>query len=334
MRIFALAFCGETEQLAKMLSDRRLKNLSTEAKQFWLATAAMVPKAAREGIEAGTAQVTSATPATQVNPVNPVTKARQQLEQLAAHSNDAMLKQAIAWRLAQPLVNPDQVLTPLNQQVLRDTAMEAEHDAKYSGVLTFTSDRVYATYGLIAINLAVFALEIAQGGSTNSITLYQLGALEPTAVLQGGQWWRLLNAMFLHFGAMHLIMNMVGLYYLGAFVETSLGVWRYLLTYFFSGLGSMLAVTLLTDQLTVGASGAIMGMVGATGAILWLAWRRERAKVAARGLRTVLFIVGLQVFFDLSTPNVSFVGHMSGLILGAIAGLAIAPRVGQRKFDN
>jgi rhomboid protease GluP len=321
MRIFALAFCGETEQLAKMLSDRRLKNLSTEAKQFWLATAAMVPKE-----DIGSEQA-----------LKQITEAQQQLEQLAIHSEDAMLKQAIEWRLSHSLTNPAAVITPVNQKILQDTALVAEHEAKYSGAITFTSERVYATYGLIAINLAVFALEIALGGSQNSNTLYQMGALEPTAVLQGGQWWRLLNAMFLHYGSLHLIMNMVGLYFLGAFVETSLGAWRYLLTYFFSGIGSMLAVTLLTDQLTVGASGAIMGMVGATGAILWLAWRRERARFAARRLRTVLFIIGLQVFFDLSTPNISFVGHMSGLILGAIAGWALSAGAGyshKGKRDN
>ncbi|AFY68637.1 Peptidase S54, rhomboid domain protein [Thalassoporum mexicanum PCC 7367] len=311
IRIFALAFCGETEQLARLLSDRRLKHFLPEAQQFWLATAAMVAGA-------GTEQEI---------------KAKQQLEQLAADTKDAMLKRAIDWRLTQPLANPDQVLTPVSQKVLQDTALESAHEAKYSGALAFTSERIYVSYVLIGLNLAMFALEIAFGGSTDLGTLYQLGALDPIAVRHQGEWWRLVNAMFLHYGYIHLFMNMIGLYFLGGFVETSLGWWRYLLVYLFSGIGSMLTVTIVAffvspelPQITVGASGAIMGMVGATGALLWLAWQRERAKVAARRLRTVLFIIGLQVFFDFAVPNVSFVGHTSGLILGAIAGWLVAPR--------
>jgi rhomboid protease GluP len=309
IRLFGLAFGGEVEQLENMLSDRRLKHLTGAAQQFWLATAAIAT--GKKELEL---------------------KARHQLEQLAANSDDAILKRAIEWRLSHQLANPKQVLTPANQRILQATSLEAAHDAKYSGALAFTSDRAYATYALIALNLAVFGLELAIGGSTDLNKLYQLGAVERSAVFQNGEWWRLLNATFLHYGSLHLIMNMFGLYFLGVFVETSLGLWRYLVVYFVSGMGSMLIVTFLSgpEQLTVGASGAIMGMVGATGAILWLAWRRERAKLAMQRLRTILFIIGFQIFFDLSTPNVSFVGHMSGLILGAIVGWLVAPRGSNR----
>lgn len=67
-----------------------------------------------------------------------------------------------------------------------------------------------ATYGLVSLNLLVFALEMAQGGSENLDTLYQLGALSPQEVW-AGQWWRLLTANFLHFGWLHLLTNLIGL---------------------------------------------------------------------------------------------------------------------------
>ena len=85
----------------------------------------------------------------------------------------------------------------------------------------------YATYVLIGLNLAFFLLEIKNGGSQNIDTLYRLGGLAPTSVWQG-EWWRLITANFLHFGWIHLLSNIVGLYFIGAIVEFSLGVIRYL----------------------------------------------------------------------------------------------------------
>ncbi|MEE3717871.1 rhomboid family intramembrane serine protease, partial [Tumidithrix elongata RA019] len=168
-----------------------------------------------------------------------------------------------------------------------------------------------------------------QIGSIENISRF---GLWPPAVWQG-EWWRLLTAMFLHVNLIHLALNMLGLYVLGEFVEVTLGIRKYLIAYFFSGLGSMMTIVILSMKfnypinLTVGASGAIMGIIGATSAILLKGWLREKSRVAAKSLRSVLFIIGIQIIFDLSTPQISSIGHASGLVLGFLVSLFLVPNL-------
>ncbi len=183
--------------------------------------------------------------------------------------------------------------------------------------------KAYATHGLIGINLIFFGAQFTEG--TNDLTtLYQFG-LGPQAVW-AGQWWRLLSANFLHFGWVHLFTNMLGLYFIGRFVELNLGVSRYLLAYFISGIGSMLAFSILAikmgaiDQILVGASAAIMGLIGVICAIFFRIWRSKKSRYAARKLLILLFMIGVQFAFDLAMPRVSFLSHILGLIIGFITG--------------
>jgi rhomboid protease GluP len=189
----------------------------------------------------------------------------------------------------------------------------------------YKNKQAHVTYLLIGINLSVFALEINSGGSENLETLYQLGALVPQEVL-AGEWWRLLTANFLHFGWVHLASNMLGLFFIGRFVEYVLGFSRFLIAYLFSSIGSMLAFSLLTielgdyQQILVGASAAIMGLVGVMIAIAFSDWRKEKSRLAARRLNFIALIIGLQFLFDITNPQVSFLSHLLGLILGFIIG--------------
>ena len=144
-----------------------------------------------------------------------------------------------------------------------------------------------------------------------------------------GDWWRLLAAMFLHYGWLHLTMNMLGLLLLGPFVEKSLGRVKFVATYLFSGLASMAFVAVIThwrqmgDELLVGASGSIMGLVGAT-AIVWLRnWQTGRSHVALQRLRRVGLVIALQMVFDLVTPQVSMAAHTSGVITGCAVALLL-----------
>ena len=168
----------------------------------------------------------------------------------------------------------------------------------------------------------MFALETARGGSQNLRTLSRMGALWLPAVLAGGQWYRLLTALFLHFGPVHLVLNLLALAVIGPWVEKTLGRARYAAVYLVTGIGSMAAVVAfihwgwMREEVLVGASGAIMGLVGATGALLLVGWRRERSGLAARRLRRVVLVVVLQVAFDLTTPQVSFAAHAAGLVIG------------------
>lgn len=296
-RMVVLAFCGQIEKLQKLF-DGPLKGLPLSIRQFWLATAEIA-----DGNEA---------------------LGRQQLMALR-DKYDLDFGNAIAWRLSHPVPSPHRVLSASSKQILSRISTDLNQESKYSTAVTLNGKKPLATYALITLNLLVFILEVKTGGSQNIENLYRLGALSPERVW-AGEWWRLLNANFLHAGFLHLAMNMMGLYVIGSFVEFSLGNWRYLISYFASGVGSMFVICILSrffnsqSVITVGASGAIMGLVGVMGAIMLWGWRREKSRIAARGLRSIILIIVLQLIFDLSNPQVSIAAHNYGLILGFITG--------------
>lgn len=179
----------------------------------------------------------------------------------------------------------------------------------------------YATYILIALNLALFIAEIQSGGSTNFIALDSLGALIPEKVVSG-EWWRVFNANFLHFGILHLGTNMFTLFFLGRLVELNIGIGRYLLVYLISGIGSMLTCTAIYQQsgetniILMGASAAIMGLIGTVLAIALQIWLKQKNPLNAKRLRTVILVIVLQFVLDNLIPQISFYSHLFGLIIG------------------
>ena len=188
--------------------------------------------------------------------------------------------------------------------------------------------RAYITITLILINLIVFILEMRSGGSTNLQTLYTLGALVAENVKQG-EWWRLINANFLHFGWFHLISNMLALFFIGSIVELSIGVERYLIVYFLSGTGSMLTFALLADYtgqaqvVLMGASAAIMGTIGTMLATSLAEWLKYKNALNAKRLRTVIFVIVLQFILDNIIPSVSFYSHLFGFIIGFVISIIL-----------
>jgi membrane associated rhomboid family serine protease len=181
----------------------------------------------------------------------------------------------------------------------------------------------------ILLNAAAFLFEISFGDWTDPEILHRIGALEPYAVVVQGQYWRLFTALFLHGGFAHLLFNLFALYVLGPPLERSIGAVRFAACYLISGLASSAGVVALTvigliqvAQL-VGASGCIMGIVGAWAGFLL---RHRHAPHAKQRLGNVLMIVAIQTAFDLSTPQVSMAAHLCGLVAGFVLGLALAPR--------
>jgi len=299
LRLYALAFCGQPKEVQRLF-ETVLQLHPPASRQFWLATAEMA---------AGNWTIA------------------QEMLTLWQSSKDISLANAIRWRLSHPLICSEQTLTESSQAILHQTKISIWHEARYNNQIALATQTSYVTYALIGINILMFATEIWLGGSEDLYVLYRMGALVPENVL-AGEWWRAIAAVFLHHGVVHLFTNMLGLYVFGALVEAALGHRKFLITYLLTGIGSMLAVVFLatltdsTTQLTVGASGAVLGMVGAEGAIQLKGWWVEKARVAQERLRLIGIIVILQLFSDLVTPQVSIVGHLSGLILGFLAGSA------------
>ncbi|WP_460201933.1 rhomboid family intramembrane serine protease [Scytonema sp. NUACC21] len=299
-RLFVFAFCGQTKYVTRLLSGP-LVNYSDTIKLFWLATADQA--AGKDTI------------------------AREQFLSISDNS-DIRIRNAVANRLSKPVVTAETVLTERTKAILLSISTEMESEATYHGTISLKPRKAIATYLIIGLNLFVFALEVRLGGSTDLDNLYRLGALVPKEVV-AGNWWRLLAAAFLHYGYLHLLFNMLGLYLFGRLVEFALGVPRFLLLYFTSAIGSMLAVTFMSVKgysqanFAVGASGCVMGLIGAFAAILLLDWQRKKTRIAARSLRGIVTLIILQAIFDLNTPQISFVGHTSGLIVGFVVGFLL-----------
>jgi rhomboid protease GluP len=177
--------------------------------------------------------------------------------------------------------------------------------------------------------VAMFGVELMFGGATNSLTLHYLGALEPDAVIVRHEYWRLLTALFLHYGALHIAFNLYALYLLGPALEWIIGSLQFTLSYLVSGLGSSAGVVLLraigltdADQL-VGASGCVMGVIGVSAGLLL---RHRQSALAGRRLRNIIVIVVLQTAFDLSTPQVSLAAHLSGFVTGVGVGAILGSK--------
>ncbi len=303
-RLVLFAFGGKREWVERLFAGS-LAALPEPTRQFWLATTDLA--------------------------AGKVVAAKAQLETLLA-SADPPMRLAIERRLTQVGHGPPPQDPELGQLV-EDVGQEHDHEERFGARPSIFSAHARATILLIILNLVMFGAEVYEGGATNLETLHQLGGLFPPAV-RAGQWWRLFAPLFLHFGLAHLAMNLFALWVLGPFVELALGARRFLFVYLISGVGSMALVMALASgqhgqQLTVGASGCIMCLVGATGALMLRGWLREKASSAKRRLIVVVMILLMQSLFDLVVPQVSMTAHLSGAFIGFAVTLFLPDRLKQ-----
>ncbi len=185
---------------------------------------------------------------------------------------------------------------------------------------------------LIGINVVVMIISIATGGLGavaggglggllgGSTPLTEWGAVWPYA-LADGEWYRLVTAMFLHYGVLHLLLNMYALWILGRELEGVLGRLRFTALYLLAGLGGNVAAYLFSfpNSATVGASTAVFGLMAATLVIL----RRLKLSVAP-----ILPVIVINVIFTFTVSSISVAGHLGGLAVGAVVAaiLAYAPQ--------
>ena len=199
------------------------------------------------------------------------------------------------------------------------------------------------TVSLMTVNLVLFALTfvtgrtasplfallalVPQGACERGGSLYSGGTPESCAAF-GGAWlpgvadgavWQLITSAFMHLDLMHIAFNMFALWALGPQLETFLGRARYLAVYLVSALGGAAFVMWLSPptSLTVGASGAVFGLMGA---LLVIAWRR------GLDVRNILFWVGANLVFTFLVAGISWQGHIGGLAAGLLAALAVSGR--------
>ncbi|MBO4375236.1 MAG: rhomboid family intramembrane serine protease [Lachnospiraceae bacterium] len=180
------------------------------------------------------------------------------------------------------------------------------------------------TTRLIIINTAVFLLGILSMVSPLFAGLplgSETGGVYYPAVM-AGQWWRIITAMFLHANIAHLASNMLALFALGSTAERMLGHWRYALTYFLAGIAGNL-LTLLWDgftgryYFTVGASGAILGILGAILAV------SVNKKDGIPGMNVKRVILACILMLIPSSGNISMSAHIGGFVGGFVSMYAI-----------
>ncbi len=203
-----------------------------------------------------------------------------------------------------------------------------EHSGKPQGVqrvtkgvrrAAFEGTGAKVTKALIGVNVAVYVAELATGGGVNGTgsTIYLHGVLFGP-LLEQGEWWRLMTAAFLHYGPVHLLLNMVALYWFGSLLEERIGSGRYLLLYLVSGLAGSAGALLWSNGFltpTVGASGAIFGILGA-GLVL----ERQRDYVFGG---SALGVIVINFVFTFSISGISKGGHIGGLVGGILCALGL-----------
>lgn len=138
-----------------------------------------------------------------------------------------------------------------------------------------------------------------------------------------GEPWRMLTSMFLHYGALHIAMNMIGLIDGGRHVERMYGTAGFLALFLISGLVGSFATALRANVVSAGASGAIFGVFGAFGAFLFLHRDRldkEQVKKQSRGL---LIFLAYNIFFGMTAKGIDLVAHAGGLVAGFLVGIAL-----------
>ncbi|WP_030753617.1 rhomboid family intramembrane serine protease [Streptomyces sp. NRRL S-31] len=190
---------------------------------------------------------------------------------------------------------------------------------------TVTADPRLLTKILIGINLAVFIAIQADRSLLDDVVLY--GAwppkpFAPTSGVAGGEWYRFVTSMFAHEAYWHIGFNMLSLWWVGGPLEAALGRARYLAVYFVSGLSGGALTYLLASPTdgSLGASGAIFGLFGATAVLM----RRLNYD-----MRPVVALLAINMIFTFNPAmNIAWQAHIGGLVAGVVTGYAMvhAPR--------
>ena len=188
-----------------------------------------------------------------------------------------------------------------------------------AGAFGSAAGNMPATYILIGINAIVFLAELLGGGTAgfndSGSLIRDAGTHGPS--IADGDWWRVITGGFLHAGLIHLLLNMYVLYIAGSILEPGVGTPRFLGIYFVSLLaGSLGALLMDPNTVTVGASGAIFGLMAA---VIVVARGRGIQEVASQfGLFVVLNLV-----LTFSIPGISIGGHLGGLVGGGLAAILV-----------
>lgn len=177
----------------------------------------------------------------------------------------------------------------------------------------------YVIILLAAVNIIIFIITDRIGDTQNALYMEICGGMYPPDIYEQKEYWRFLSSNFLHFGAEHLVNNMVLLCCVGSRVEKVMGHWKTAVVYFLSGIcGSVLSYEIMLYKndiaVSAGASGAVFGLIGA---LLW-AVIRNRGNLEGITTRGMIFMAVLSLYYGFTTAGVDNAGHIGGIFAGFV----------------
>ncbi len=235
---------------------------------------------------------------------------------------------------AENLTEWNEKLEEIKAATIVQAEVETKEAEEIDKVMNFSKGGMQITYGLMAVNIVVFVLTAISGVS---IISPKGGDLLPwganfAPMTSDGQWWRLFTSMFLHFGIIHLAMNMFTLFYIGSQLEPMLGKTRYIVAYICAGLmGSMASLMWHSDgsAISAGASGAVFGIAGVFLALLLTNLVPKAIRKSM--LQSIGIFVAYNIFYGMR-PNsgIDNAAHLGGLIGGMAIGFVYYFSLGER----
>lgn len=173
------------------------------------------------------------------------------------------------------------------------------------------------TFTIIAINIIMYIISGILSGNLftiDSYVLLELGA-KYSPLIDQGEVWRLVTCTFLHGNFFHILFNMYSLYVIGTQIEVAYGKVKYLIIYFISGIGaSYLSYQLAYDTLSIGASGAIFGLLGAL--LIFVIEKRNGVKNGA--IANLILVIGINLYIGLTSTGIDNYAHVGGLVCGMV----------------
>ena len=191
----------------------------------------------------------------------------------------------------------------------------------------FSPKKPVVTYALILINVFMFLFPLING---NSEEFYNLFASYGPFVKMG-EYYRLLSAAFMHANIAHLIFNMYALWIIGMQLESFIGKWRYLVVYLFSAIsGSLLSVIVTPNAVSVGASGAIFGLLGA---LLYFGYH-YRVYLGTVIKSQIIPLIVINLLLGFMVPGIDNAAHIGGLIGGALMMIGVGVKYKSSNFER
>lgn len=296
-RLMFLALAGRTASVQTLVQPRQARHMSAAARTYWLAVA-----------HEHNGERVAATAAYE--------KARGRSR---GRPRD-LIEQALA-KLAKNDGVPVTLSDEANAVVARVEAAPLPPQVRVP-----TAPRAYATWSLTGAMLLVAAIITLAIGPTNDVGVLMRAGAMVRGLVDGGEWWRIFSCVFVHVGGLHLLVNAIGMAFVGKITEELFGTARTFALFAVAGFAGAVASYLASPAgISAGASGALFGLLGAV--FVELTWHRQRYRAAwKRGMWGGLAVVIVaQIGYGFLYPVIDQWAHGAGLVAGSVAGAILSP---------